>query len=79
MAKIKAVNVLEIIDAEKCNVSIRSFTDDKKGNREAEQHMFDLAKENGYEGSAKNADEFIDDEGDCWSSGGGYSVLITHS
>lgn len=79
MAKINAVNVLEIIDPNTANVSIRSFTDDEEGNREAEALMFECAKENGYIGSAQNADEFMDDEGDSWSNSGNYTVLITHS
>ncbi len=79
MAKIHAVNVLEIIDPDTCNVSIRSFTDDKEGNRQAEELMFKLAKENGYIGSAKNSDEFLDEEGETWSNSSNYSVIITHS
>ena len=77
--ELKVVTVLELIDTENANVSVNAFTDDDEGNRQAEELMFTLAKENGYVGSAKNLDEFMEEEGDCWQNNSGYTVLITHS
>lgn len=77
--ELKVVTVLELIDTENAYVSVNAFTDDDEGNRQAEKLMFTLAKENGYVGFAKNSDEFMEEEGDCWQNNSGYIVLITHS
>jgi len=75
--KLQTVNVIEIKNDD--FQSIVSFSDDEEGNRQAEEQMFKIAKENGYTGTANNADEFMDDEGDYWENESGYKVLITHS
>lgn len=73
--KIQTVNVVEDADG---SISVHSFHDNNEGNKEAEETFFRVAKENGYVGSATNADEFYDDEGDCWEAGT-YKVYIVHS
>lgn len=75
--KIQTVNVVEYTQSTD-NMKIHSFHDNDEGNKEAEELYFQLAKENGYVGTATNVDEFYDDEGDCWVLGD-YSVLIVHS
>jgi hypothetical protein len=75
--KIQTVNVIEHIKSSE-TITIHSFHDNDEGNKESEELYFKIAKENGYIGTATNADEFYDDEGDCWSSGD-YSVAIIHS
>ncbi|HMW10667.1 MAG TPA: hypothetical protein PJ987_09500 [Bacteroidia bacterium] len=73
--KIQTVNVIEDADGA---ISVHSFHDNDEGNKEAEEAFFRVAQENGYVGSATNADEFCDDEGDCWEAGT-YKVYIVHS
>ena len=79
MAKAKShmVHVVEMPDtSDPSNLFVTTFTDNDEGNVEAERLMFQLAKENGYEG--KYIDEFLDEEGDVYENGD-YMVLITHS
>ncbi len=76
--KVQVINVIEIMDKENNNISITSFNDNEEGNNQAEQLMFELAKENGYIGSARNADEFFDDYLGLWESGT-YSIYIIQS
>lgn len=75
--KVQTVNVVEYIQSSDAT-TIHSFHDNDEGNKEAEELYFQIAKENGYVGTATNPDEFYDDEGDYWSSGD-YSVSIIHS
>lgn len=75
--KVQTVNVVEYV-ASSDVLSIYSFHDNDKGNKEAEELYFELAKKNGYVGTAINSDQFWDDEGDYWVNGD-YSVSIIHS
>ncbi len=77
--KVQTVNVVEIIDPTDLHISVTSFLDNDEGNREAEELMFKLAKENGYLGHAQNSEQFIEEFADSWSSRYEYSVVITHS
>lgn len=73
--KLNTVNVTEVIDS---NVEqVLSFSDDKKGNKEAKEIFVKLAKENGME--EDDAQESI--ETGYWNDGGenAYTVFITHS
>lgn len=73
--KVHTINVVEDVDG---SISVHSFYDNAEGNKEAEEAFFSIAKQNGYVGSATNADEFCDDEGDCWEAGT-YKVYLVHS
>lgn len=68
--KLRTVNVIEVVDGSV--LGVRSFSDDKKGNKQAEKLFTAVAKENGC--------EEIDI---CLEEGyyeiGSYYVSITHS
>lgn len=71
------VNVVEIPDmTQPHHMYVTSFKDTKKGNIEAEKLMFQISKENGYEGD--DFDEFMEEFGDTFEYADTL-ILITHS
>lgn len=77
MAKLQTVNVIELIGG--VITSITSFSDDKQGNEEAEQHFLSIIHETIYNSlnpETYNDDDFYLDEG---FSEGDYDVTIIHS
>jgi LPS O-antigen subunit length determinant protein (WzzB/FepE family) len=78
--KYNTVNVIEVLD--KNIESIRSFSDDKNGNQEAEKLFRQIIKDNQDEGLTEaDVESYIEDE--YYSSGNGhdttYELYLIHS
>lgn len=71
--KIKTVNVVEVLDD--TISSLRSFTDDVEGNKEAEEVFTAILKEHGV--NEDDLDSYIEDG--YYSDDNGYEVNLTHS
>jgi hypothetical protein len=69
--RLNTVNVIECIDG--IPKSVRSFPDNKEGNRKAEELFTAAARENGLKGDASNHLE------DGTYENGTYSIFLTHS
>jgi hypothetical protein len=77
--KLNTVNVIETVDG--VPQSLRSFSDNKEGNRRAEKRFKSLVREHNAMDGPKFSDEDFDDmlddgvyDDDC-----GYCLFLTHS